>query len=253
MYIFNYWPNCLPQYGHTLASIGIGLPHPGHILPVLCCCCPGSPPIGGRVANQSTITTMNPMKGKRILGSIGLPLLNTELKIVDPDTGEEVPLGEPGEICVKGPMVMKGYYNKPEETKKAIDQDGYIHTGDVAYMDEIGYLRIVDRTKDMIIVGGYKLFSTKVEDVLSKHPAVGMIALIGFPNPARPGSEIAKAFIQINPDYEFDGNEDALKEEIIKFAKENCAPYEVPKIIEFSKELPLTVVGKIDKKLLRKE
>ncbi len=205
------------------------------------------------MTETSPLTTMNPFLGERKLGSIGLPLLNTELKIVDPDTGEEVPLGEPGEICVKGPMLMKGYYNKPEQTKKAIDQDGYIHTGDVAIMDDRGYLRIVDRTKDMIIVGGYKLFSTKVEDILSKHPAIGMIALIGLPNPDRPGSEIVKAYIQINPEYEFDGNEDALKEDIIKFAKENCSPYEVPKVVEFSKELPLTVVGKIDKKLLRKE
>ena len=126
-----------------------------------------------------------------------------------------------------------------------------MHTGDVAMMDEDGYLRIVDRTKDMIIVGGFKVFSSKVEDVLTKHPAVGMLALIGLANPDRPGSEIVKAFIQINPDYEFDGNKEALKEHIINFAKENCAPYEIPKIIEFRDELPLTVVGKIDKKLLR--
>ncbi|MFX1320845.1 MAG: AMP-binding protein [Promethearchaeota archaeon] len=205
------------------------------------------------MTETSPLTTMNPFLKERKLGSIGLPLLNTELKLVDPDTNEVVPLGEPGEICTKGPMVMKGYYNKPEETKKAIDQDGYMHSGDVAIMDERGYLRIVDRTKDMIIVGGYKLFSTKVEDILSKHPAVGMIALIGLPNPDRPGSEIVKAYIQISPEYEFDGNVDALKEDIIKFAKENCSPYEVPKVIEFSKELPLTVVGKIDKKLLREE
>jgi long-chain acyl-CoA synthetase len=203
------------------------------------------------MTETSPLTTANPYKGERKLGSIGMPILNTELKLVDPDTGEEVPLGEAGEICVRGPMVMKGYLNKPEETKKAIDVDGYMHTGDVAIMDEEGYLRIVDRTKDMIIVGGFKVFSSKVEDVLAKHPAVGMLALIGLANPDRPGSEIVKAFIQINPDYEFDGNKEALKEDVIKFAKENCAPYEIPKIIEFRDELPLTVVGKIDKKLLR--
>ena len=146
---------------------------------------------------------------------------------------------------------MQGYLNKPEETAKAIDADGFMHTGDVAWMDEEGYLRIVDRTKDMIIVGGFKVFSTKIEDVLAKHPDVGMIALIGIPNPDRPGSEIVKAFIQLDPSYEFDGNEDALKEEIINFAKEKCAPYEVPKMIEIADELPLTVVGKIDKKILR--
>ena len=204
------------------------------------------------MTETSPLTTANPYRGERRLGSIGLPLLNTELKLVDPETGNEVPLGEPGEICVKGPMVMKGYYNKPEETAKAIDKDGYMHTGDVAIMDETGYLRIVDRTKDMIIVGGFKVFSAKLEDTLTKHPAIGQIATIGLPNPDRPGSEIVKAFITLEPGYEYDGNEDALKESITSFAKDNCAPYEVPKMIEIRDEMPLTVVGKIDKKLLRK-
>jgi len=203
------------------------------------------------MTETSPLTTANPNKGVRKLGSIGLPLLNTDLKLLDPDTGKEVPLGEPGEICVRGPMVMQGYLNKPEETAQAIDADGFMHTGDVAWMDEKGYLRIVDRTKDMIIVSGFKVFSTKIEDVLSQHPAVGMIALIGVPNVDRPGSEIVKAFIQLDPNYEFDGNKDALIEDIISFAKEKCAPYEVPKMVEITEELPLTVVGKVDKKLLR--
>jgi len=200
----------------------------------------------------SPVATMNPSLGNKKLGKVGMPIQNVELKLVDPETGKEVPLGEPGEICVRGPLVMQGYYNKPEETKNAIDSDGYMHSGDVGIMDEDGYIKIVDRTKDMIIVGGFKVFSAKIEDVLAKHPAIGMIALIGLPNPDRPGSEIVKAHIQLNPDFEYDGNEEALKEDIIKFAKENCAPYEVPKIIEFAKELPLTVIGKIDKKILRK-
>ncbi|NVM35122.1 MAG: AMP-binding protein [Candidatus Lokiarchaeota archaeon] len=199
----------------------------------------------------SPVATMNPSLGMKKLGTVGLPFLNVDLKIVDPETNEVVPLGEPGEICVNGPLVMQGYYNKPEETAKAIDKDGYMHTGDVGIMDEDGYIRIVDRTKDMIIVGGYKVFSAKVEDTLARHPAIGMVALIGIPNPERPGSEIVKTFIQINPDFEFDGNKDALKEDIIKFSKENLAPYEVPKLIEFSDDLPLTVIGKIDKKILR--
>jgi len=162
------------------------------------------------------------------------------------------PVGEPGEICVKGPMVMKGYYNKPEETKKAIDSDGFMHTGDVGVMDEDGYMKIVDRTKDMIIVGGFKVFSAKLEDSLTKHPAIGMVATVGVDNPERPGSEIVKAFIQLDLEYNYDGNEEALKKDITAFAKENCSPYEVPKIIEIVKELPLTVVGKVDKKSLRK-
>jgi long-chain acyl-CoA synthetase len=199
----------------------------------------------------SPLVTMNPLKGEKKLGTIGLPIQNVDLKLIDPISNKEVFLGDPGEICVRGPMVMKGYHNKIDETRNAIEDDEYMHTGDVAIMDESGYLRIIDRTKDMIIVGGFKVFSTKMEDFLSMHPAVGMVALIGIPNQNRPGSEIVKAYIQMHPDYKYDGNEVALKEEIIRFSKENCAPYEVPKIIEFVDELPLTAVGKIDKKVLR--
>ncbi|MEJ2280004.1 MAG: AMP-binding protein [Candidatus Lokiarchaeota archaeon] len=199
----------------------------------------------------SPLTVMNPSKGRKKLGHIGLPILNVDLKLVDAETNATVPIGAAGEILVKGSMVMKGYYNKPEETKKAIDNEGFMHTGDVAIMDEEGYLRIVDRTKDMIIVSGFKVFSSKVEDVLSKHPAIDFIALVGILNPDRPGSEIVKAFIQLNPEYQ-EKDKKILKEEITDYAKEKCSPYEVPKIIEFTKELPLTAVGKIDKKILRK-
>ncbi|MBY9018123.1 MAG: AMP-binding protein [Candidatus Lokiarchaeota archaeon] len=200
----------------------------------------------------SPVVTMNPSIGKKILGKVGLPIQNVDLKIVDADTGEIVPLGEPGEICVAGPLVMQGYYNKPEETAKAVDKDGYMHSGDVGVMDHDGYVKIVDRTKDMIIVGGFKVFSAKVEDTLSKHPAVGIIALVGEPNPDRPGSEIVNAYIQLDPDFEYDGNEEALKEDFINFAKENCAAYEVPKKIHVMEDIPLTVIGKVDKKTLRK-
>jgi len=203
------------------------------------------------MTETSPLTASNPSRGPKKLGSIGLPLNNEEMKLVDPNTREVVPLGEAGEICVKGPMVMKGYFNKPEETAKAIDKDGFMHTGDVGVMDEDGYMKIVDRTKDMIIVGGFKVFSAKLEDTLTMHPAIGMVATIGVDNPERPGSEIVKAFVQLDPDYKYDGNEEALKADITAFAKENCSPYEVPKIIEISEELPLTTVGKIDKKLLR--
>jgi long-chain acyl-CoA synthetase len=205
------------------------------------------------MTETSPVSTMNPSLGTKKLGTIGMPIQNVELKIVDPETGNEVPIGEPGEICVKGPLVMQGYYNKPEETKKAIDANGYMHTGDVALIGEDGYLKIVDRTKDMIIVGGYKVFSSKVEDVLAEHPAIGMIALIGEPNPDRPGSEIVNAYIQLDPEYAYDGNEAALKEDIIKYATEKCAPYEVPKKVHIVEEVPLTAVGKIDKKVLRQK
>ncbi len=203
------------------------------------------------MTETSPLTIGNPSKGTKKLGYIGLPFPNVDFKLVDPDTGNEVPLGEPGEICVKGPMVMEGYYNKPEETKKAIDSDGFMHTGDMGMMEDDEYVKIVDRTKDMIIVGGYKVFSTKLEDTLTQHPAIGMVATIGVPNPDRPGSENVKAFIQLDEDFKFDGNTEKLKEEIITFARENCSPYEVPKMIEFTDELPVTSVGKVDKKLLR--
>jgi len=205
------------------------------------------------MTETSPITTMNPAKGKKKLGSIGLPIMNTDIKLLDPATGEKVPLGKPGEICVQGPQIMVGYYNKPEETKKTIDENDYLHTGDIAVQDKEGYLRIVDRTKDMIIVSGFKVFSKKVEEKLTEHPTVEMIAIIGLPNRDRPGSELVKAFITIVSSFEFDGNEEALKADIIKFAKEKLAPYEIPKIIEFRKNMPLTTVGKVDKKMLRKE
>ena len=203
------------------------------------------------MTETSPVSTMNPAKGKKKLGTVGMPFLNVDLKLIDPDTGDEVPLGKPGEVCVRGPLVMQGYHNKPEETKAAIDAEGYVHTGDVAVMDEDGYLTVVDRTKDMIIVGGYKVFSSKVEETVARHQAVGMIALVGIDNPDRPGSEIVKAFVQLDPHYDYDGDEDALKQDISRFARENCAPYEVPKIIEIIDEMPLTAVGKINKKELR--
>ncbi|MBW2181679.1 MAG: AMP-binding protein, partial [Deltaproteobacteria bacterium] len=204
------------------------------------------------MTETSPVSAMNPSKGEKKLGTVGIPFVNVDMKMVNPATGEEVAVGEPGEVCVKGPVVMQGYLNKPEQTKNAIDSDGYMHTGDVGIMDEDGFVRIVDRTKDMIIVGGFKVFSSKVEDVLSNHPAVGIMALIGKENPERPGSELVKAFIQLDPDYNYDGNADALKADIIKFAKEKCSPYEVPKEIEIIDEIPLTTVGKVDKKVLRK-
>ncbi len=205
------------------------------------------------MTETSPLTVMNPSKGEKKLGSIGLPLINTDLKLVDSISGERVPVGEPGEICVKGPQVMIGYYNKPEETQRVFDQDGYLHTGDVAVQDEQGFLTIVDRTKDTIIVGGFKVFSQRVEEVIAEHPAIDIAALIGVPNPERPGSERVKALVTIRSDYEFEDDEDALKADILAMARDKLAPYEVPKQIEIRKDLPLTSVGKVDKTILRKE
>lgn len=149
--------------------------------------------------------------------------------------------------------VMKGYLNKPEETENALGgHDGkiWMHTGDVGRMDEDGFVYVVDRAKDMIIVGGYKVFSSEVEDKLYKHPAIGMCALIGIPNPDRPDSEIVKRFVQKSEAYA-DKPDEEVKEEIIAFSKEKLAPYKVPKIVEFMDAIPLTSVGKVNKKSLR--
>ena len=204
------------------------------------------------MTETTAIAVMNPALGRKKLGTVGLPLINTDIKIVDPGLLEEVQIGQPGELWLRSPMVMKEYYNNPEETGKTLDQDGYMHTGDVVVQDEEGYLRLVDRTKDMLIVSGFKVFSKKVEDLMAAHPAVEIMAVIGVPNLERPGSEMVKAFITLDPHFEFDGDEQALKEDIISFAKARLAPYEVPKQIEILGEMPLTSVGKLDKKQLRK-
>jgi long-chain acyl-CoA synthetase len=202
------------------------------------------------MSETSPLTVMNPAKGQKVLGSIGVPLPNTELKLLKPGTQETAGIGEPGEICVKGPMVMKGYHNNPKETARAIDAEGFMHTGDVAVQDRAGFLRIVDRLKDMINVSGFKVFSKKVEEILAQHAAIEMIGIIGLPDPEKPGSEIVKAYITLRPGHTTEPT-DALIASIRDFAKEKLAVYEVPKFIEIRSELPLTAIGKLDKKRLR--
>ena len=203
------------------------------------------------MTETSPLTAMNPVMGQKKLGSIGLPLPNTDIRLTDPETRNPVPQGEPGEICIKGPQVMKGYYKLQKETHHVLDADGYLYTGDVAVQDADGYLKIVDRTKDMINVSGFKVFSKKIEDILTEHPAIAQIAVIGIPDPKKPGSELVKAYLTIDEDSGVHGSEDELKATVTAFAKEKLASYEVPKEIEIRKELPLTSVGKLDKKKLR--
>jgi long-chain acyl-CoA synthetase len=205
------------------------------------------------MTETSPLIACNPYRGEKRLGTVGLPLPNTDMRILDPATKTRVERGQPGEICVKGPHVMVGYLGKPEETDRVFDDDGYFHTGDVGMMDDEGYLRIVDRTKDMIIVGGFKVFSTRVEEVLARHPAIASAALIGVDNPDRPGSELVKAFITLTREYQDKKNDPALRQEILAHARDRLTPYEVPRILEIRQELPLTAVGKVDKKALRRE
>ena len=202
------------------------------------------------MTETSPLVTVNPAKGEKKIGAVGLPLPDTEIKIIDTDTGKELGIGEPGEILIRGPQVTKGYLNKPEETKSAFDSEGFFHTGDVGVFDEEGYLKIVDRTKDMLIVSGFKVYSVHVEEIMTKHPDIEILAIIGVPNPDRPGAEIVKAVVQLKEGVE---ESEAVKQSIQKFAEENLSKYEVPKIWDFREELPLTLVGKVQKKALREE
>lgn len=207
------------------------------------------------MTEASPIITMNPRKGKKKAGTVGLPVSSTRIRVVDLETGtREVPVGEEGELIVCGPQVMKGYYNKLEETDFALrihDGDVWLHTGDVVRMDEAGYVTIVDRLKDMLNVGGFKVFSREVEEKLYSHPAIEFCAIVGVPNIKRPGSEIVKLVVQPSAPFSTMDHEE-LRQSILQFARENLAPYKIPKIIEFTPSLPLTPVGKVDKKALRK-
>ncbi len=201
------------------------------------------------MTETSPILTGNPYYGKKKIGTVGIPVSDTELRIVDVETGEQVELGKPGEIICKGPHVTRGYYKKPEANAKTII-DGWLHTGDVGVMDEDGYITIVDRTKDMLIVSGYKVYSVHVEDVLTKHPDIEMVAIIGLKDPNRPGSEIVKAIIQLKEGLQ---PTDSVKENLKKYAADHLSKYENPRIWEFRESLPLTTVGKVLKRALREE
>lgn len=187
-------------------------------------------------------------------GHVGIPVPGTDVRIVDVETGtRDVPLGEPGEIIVRGPQVMKGYLD-PEGTKHALrelDGETWMYTGDVGVMDDEGYVRICDRNKDMLIVGGYKVFSVEVEHEVKKLPFVAVSALVGRPDPARPGSEIARLVVQRLPGSGL--GEDEAREAILRHCRANLAPYKIPREIVFVDALPLTSVGKIDKKAMRAE
>ena len=187
------------------------------------------------------------------LGSVGVPLPGTDLKIMDVETGtREMPAGEPGEIATSGPQVMKCYLGLPEESARAIrDIDGtrYMFTGDVGYLDEDGYVFLCDRAKDMLVVGGFKVFSVEVEDKLKAHPDVAESAVVGAPDEARPGNDIVHLFVQKAPDSE--GDDGQVAGRILEWFRANMAPYKVPKHIHFVDAIPLTPVGKIDKKAMR--
>jgi acyl-CoA synthetase (AMP-forming)/AMP-acid ligase II len=188
-------------------------------------------------------THVNPVSNPRY-GSVGIPHFGVDCRIVDMETGEELPPGGEGELLVKGPMVMKGYWNMPEETAEVL-QNGWLATGDIARVDEEGYFYIVGRKKDMIKASGYSVFPAEVEALLYAHPAIEELAVIGIPDPYR--GENIKAFIILRPQYRGKVKE----EEITAWAKEKMSAYKCPRIVEFVDDLPKTASGKILKRLLR--
>ena len=205
---------------------------------------------GYGMSESSPLTAGNPVFGQTKIGSVGMPFPSTEIAIIalEPDAqGKCAFLGvdEPGELVVRGPQVMKGYYNNAEETRNAIDADGWLHTGDIARMDADGYFYIVDRKKDLIIASGYNIVPREVEEVLFMHPKVMEAAVVGVPDAKR--GETVKAFVVLR------AGETADADEIRAFCKERLAPYKVPTLVEFVKELPKTQVGKVLRRVLAEE
>jgi len=201
---------------------------------------------GFGLTEASPVTHVNPFAGgKRKAGSIGIPISDTECRIVSLDDGKtDVPVGESGELLVRGPQVMKGYWNNPEDTANTLT-DGWLHTGDIAKMDEDGYFYIVDRKKDMIISGGCNVYPRDIEEALYENPKIQEACAIGIPHPTR--GEAIKVFTVLKQ------GETATQEELIEFCKDKLARYKLPTEIEFRDDLPKTNVGKILKKELRSE
>jgi len=201
---------------------------------------------GYGLSEATPVTHANPIYGENRVGTIGVPWPDTEVKIVDVETGEQVlGAGEAGELCIHGPQVMKGYWNMPEETANTL-REGWLYTGDIAVMDEDGYFKIVDRKKDMILgAGGFNVYPREIEDVLYEHPKVLEVAAAGIPVAGK--GERVKVYVVLKE------GETATEEEIIAFCRENLAPYKVPKFVEFRTDLPKTMVGKILRRVLVEE
>ncbi|WP_186166132.1 long-chain fatty acid--CoA ligase [Burkholderia gladioli] len=202
----------------------------------------GTPIVEGYgLSETSPVVSCNPVTATEYTGTIGLPVSSTEISIRD-DDGKEVPLGQPGEICIRGPQVMAGYWNRPDETAKVMMADGFFKSGDIGVMDERGYVKIVDRKKDMILVSGFNVYPNEVEDVVASHPGVFEVAAVGVPD--EHSGEAVKLFVV--------KKDPALTDQdIIAYCKERLTGYKRPRFIEFRTELPKTNVGKILRRELR--
>jgi len=206
---------------------------------------------GYGLTESTSVSHINLSAFSRIMGfmakekpGIGVPLPDTECRLVDPDSDEDVPIGKPGEVVIRGPQIMLGYWPDPGS---GLTSDGWLHTGDIAVMDETGYFQIVDRIKDMVNVSGLKVYTTEVDEVLFKHPAIAVAAAFGIPDMEIPGSERVMAVVVLKEGYQGSVTEQELRD----FCRQYLSPYAVPKIIEFRDELPLTVTEKVFKNALR--
>ncbi|MCC5902319.1 MAG: AMP-binding protein [Halomonas sp.] len=197
---------------------------------------------GYGLTETSPIVSFNPTNAIQ-LGTIGKPVAGTSVKVVDAD-GNDVALGDPGELCVQGPQVMKGYWQREEETRNSIDEDGWFHTGDIAILQEDGYIRIVDRKKDMILVSGFNVYPNEIEDVVAAHPDVLEAAAVGVPD--ENAGEAIKLFVVTK-------NSQLDAETLRSWCKKELTGYKVPKYVEFRDELPKTNVGKVLRRQLRDE
>jgi long-chain acyl-CoA synthetase len=200
---------------------------------------------GYGLTEASPVTHLNPVVGPRPAGSMGLPLPGTQVRIVDQETGlRPLPPGEVGELIIKGPQVMQGYWQNPDETVTAL-RDGWLHTGDLARMDEQGYFYIVERKKDLIIAGGYNIYPREVEEVLYQHPQVKEAVALGVPDAYR-GETVKVVIVPVK-------GARLSAQEIQEYCKGQLAVYKVPKIVEFRDELPKSQVGKVLRRVLKEE
>lgn len=200
---------------------------------------------GFGLTEASPVTHLNPIHGVQKPGSIGVPFPDTEARVVDMEVGlVPLPPGKIGELIIRGPQVMQGYLNRPDETANTL-RNGWLYTGDIATMDEDGYFFIVDRKKDMIIVGGYNVYPREIDEVLHEHPKVKEAVTVGVPHATR--GEIIKAYIVPREGVKL------TKAEIVAHCREQLANYKVPKQVEFRNELPKTIVGKVLRRILRAE
>jgi long-chain acyl-CoA synthetase len=256
-------PTLFPGVPSMYVAINNAVADGGHDLSSIKACLSGAAPLplevaerferfsGGRLvegyglSESSPVALANPIYGKRKAGTIGMPLPDTLASVVDPDDpSRALPPGQSGELALRGPQVMLGYWNRPEETAQVL-RDGWLLTGDMAVMDEEGYFTIVDRKKDLIIAGGYNIYPREVEEVLYQHPKIQEACVAGVPDPYR--GETVKAFVVLRP------GERATSEEIREFAKGRLAAYKVPRSVEFRDELPKTLVGKVLRRALVEE